>query len=1282
MQSCFRSCFTGALLLAACLSSARADYSSSVLGAGPLVYYRLNESVSPLFDIALNSGTEGSTVNGVYVGAATHPVPGVLAGDTAASFTGGYVQVPFDPGLNTSGSFSVEAWLNPATTQTGGNLVCALGSGHFASPRTGWLLYQAATGWNWRMYNLNGTSFSLSLVAGPAPVAGNWYHVVVSYDTVANSVQMYVNGVAVGSGTPVGTPAFVPNSDSPFTIGARSDISFQWSGVADEVVIYTNVLSAGTVAAHYAAASTNAAGYAGQVLASAPAGYWRLSEPALTRPIAANTGSLGAAANGAYYDGTTTSTGPRPPGYPLFEAGNNAPSFDGTSGYVRIPQTGNLSGAGLNSVSEATFLCWIKRNGPQGNYKGILAMRPLSSGLYLNTDDTLNYSWKDDSATWSFNSGLIPPDGEWTMAAVVVQPDHATFYMGSASGGFVTAINPVAHTPADFTSGPFAVGQDINFAGSTRFFNGAIDEAAVFTYALPQGFLESLFFTTVGSNLPPVMVSDPPFLSPTGTVYSTTTFTITPDVAGTLPLSYQWRTNGVPIPGATSLLYVKANAATSDSGNYDVVVTNQFGAVTSMVVTVTVNAAIPPSISVQPVSRSTYAGGTASFSVVASGTAPLSYQWTHAGTNLPGATVNPLVVPNVDATKTGPYSVTVANVAGSVPSSSATLSLINPVAGSYEAAVVGYAPLAYWRLDETSGTTAFDHFGGHDGTYNNVTLGVAGALHGDTDTAAGFDGGTSYVGVTPLFNNLTHFTMMGWINRGGAQGARTGLFGQNDNVEFGYISDQDIQYWDGQQANNVDAVNSFADGVWGFLTVVSDGTNRTLYVNGQKAASVGGARTAPYTTAYNFNIGGGGVFDPTGNFFLGSIDDVALYDKALTASQINTLYLLGNYGTTTPPLIVQQPQSQTVIAGATANFAVIAAGSPPFTYQWKSNGVPIAGATSASLSLPNVYYTYAAGYSVSISNGAGATNSATANLSVAAPPIYCNLTNGLVLHLKFDGDLNDSSGHTNDAAPSGSPTFVTGRIGSGAIHVESLGTLHDFVYVTNSPDLSFSTNDSWSIAFWVNYTGTPNDLPMICNALNSTYNPGWVFTDEGGKIEYTLVDVDTGVSVIADPVPGSPSINNGAWHHIVLTIDKAGMLAATYVDGAQVDLRSITGLGSLDTTNNVVFGQDPSGTYGETSNINGSYSIDDVGIWRRALSSYEAESIYAVARDYNHTFDTIERIPININRVGTFVDLSWQAGTLLQAANAAGPYTPVPGAAAPFYRTTPTATPVFFRVQQ
>src|SRR5205807_4139122 len=118
----------------------------------------------------------------------------------------------------------------------------------------------------------------------------------------------------------------------------------------------------------------------------------------------------------------------------------------------------------------------------------------------------------------------------------------------------------------------------------------------------------------------------------------------------------------------TSQNFVKANAAVSDSGNYDVVVTNTYGAITSQVVSVTVNPAVPPTISQQPASRYTYAGGAASFNVAATGTTPFTYQWKHAGTNLPGATGTSLSITGVDVTKTGNYLVTVSNVAGNVDS--------------------------------------------------------------------------------------------------------------------------------------------------------------------------------------------------------------------------------------------------------------------------------------------------------------------------------------------------------------------------------------------------------------------------------------------------------------------------------------------------------------------------------------------------------------------------------------------------------------------------------------
>jgi hypothetical protein len=90
------------------------------------------------------------------------------------------------------------------------------------------------------------------------------------------------------------------------------------------------------------------------------------------------------------------------------------------------------------------------------------------------------------------------------------------------------------------------------------------------------------------------MVSDPPTVSPAGTIYTTTPLSITPDVAGFLPMHYQWRLNGVPLPGATSYIYSKSSAATSDVGTYDVIITNSFGSVTSLVATVAIDPAVPP----------------------------------------------------------------------------------------------------------------------------------------------------------------------------------------------------------------------------------------------------------------------------------------------------------------------------------------------------------------------------------------------------------------------------------------------------------------------------------------------------------------------------------------------------------------------------------------------------------------------------------------------------------------------------------------------------------------
>jgi len=102
-------------------------------------------------------------------------------------------------------------------------------------------------------------------------------------------------------------------------------------------------------------------------------------------------------------------------------------------------------------------------------------------------------------------------------------------------------------------------------------------------------------------------------------------------------LTYQWQKNGTAIGGATSASYTTPATTTSDNGaQFTVVVSNLVGGVTSNAATLTVTA-VAPSITTQPVSQSVTVGQTATFSVSATGTALVSYQWQKDGAAIGGS---------------------------------------------------------------------------------------------------------------------------------------------------------------------------------------------------------------------------------------------------------------------------------------------------------------------------------------------------------------------------------------------------------------------------------------------------------------------------------------------------------------------------------------------------------------------------------------------------------------------------------------------------------------------
>ena len=158
-------------------------------------------------------------------------------------------------------------------------------------------------------------------------------------------------------------------------------------------------------------------------------------------------------------------------------------------------------------------------------------------------------------------------------------------------------------------------------------------------------------------------------------VGATATFSVT--AAGTTPLSYQWQKGTTAISGAGSSSYTTAATVVADNGSqFTVIVSNSVGSVTSSAATLTVNSTGSPVITQQPSDQMVTVGETATFSVAATGTLPLTYQWQKGTTPVAGATSASYTTPATASTDSGSqFKVVVSNADGSMTSNPATLTV-------------------------------------------------------------------------------------------------------------------------------------------------------------------------------------------------------------------------------------------------------------------------------------------------------------------------------------------------------------------------------------------------------------------------------------------------------------------------------------------------------------------------------------------------------------------------------------------------------------------------------
>jgi len=473
----------------------------------------------------------------------------------------------------------------------------------------------------------------------------------------------------------------------------------------------------------------------------------------------------------------------------------------------------------------------------------------------------------------------------------------------------------------------------------------------------------------------------------------------------------------------------------------------------------------PPIIANQPKSQTIFTNQNVQFTVSSAGASPFSYYWFTQGTtpplsnggNLTGATSNVLTIANATLANAANYFVIVSNVYGTATSSVANLSLTVP-SGAYQAAVIADNPFAYYSFSETAdpstnGLVAQDSTGNFDGTYGVASQNGFDGIVGPQTTAdglVGFPNGNTALGLNgtpasavtlPAFNlnngvGTNVLTITAWIYPNGQQANAAGIVfcrGGSTVAGVAYLDNNPNNYLGYNWANDANNYNWNSGlvppaNVWSLVALVVTSTNATLYICNTNNGLLSATHVYPHVIQkFDAPTLVGYESYATTRVFNGSIDEVGMFNQALTQSQVAALFSAASGIKAFPPAIGVNPTwaSPTVFVGQTDSINVIPTGTAPLSYQWLAgpvgsgmytnlvNGGDITGATSSTLTITNAQLTDSLDYVVEISNAYGSVTSAvpaTLTVTPVGPPINFTLNyNGTPIQEGIGADWNNAN---------------------------------------------------------------------------------------------------------------------------------------------------------------------------------------------------------------------------------------------------------------------------------
>ena len=539
-----------------------------------------------------------------------------------------------------------------------------------------------------------------------------------------------------------------------------------------------------------------------------------------------------------------------------------------------------------------------------------------------------------------------------------------------------------------------------------------------------------------------------------------------------------------------------------------------------------VSAGAPPPIIVsQPTNQTAAMGGTATFSVTATDVNLLTYQWFKDGVALAGYTNATLLLTNIHPKQTGYYSVSVNNAVTGVLSANAALN-VSGYDFSQWLGLVAYYPFNGNANDESgNGNNGALH--GTDWQYSFDRFRAANSLYLNTTSTplVNLDGTYVTAPRSASFDFNADFTMSAWINlksgtptnfpenfiSNGPDTAMANLRILTDWGDPNFDGQDGLSFvWEnGAQLRLVTGlVPPVVRETWWQTTVVRSGSIVSLYKNGSFLAT--GAMT-PVTNSPEIWLGRhqGGTSYP----LIGGIDDVRLYNRALSPDEVLHLYQAEG---SQVPAVTLQPTNQFALAGSNVLFAVAATGTQPVSYQWALNGTPLPGETDYALSLPNVSGLNRGFYTVVVTNVTGSVTSTPALLDVRYALVYGN--GGLLSgsNYTFIGSVALQlwsvfpSGNIFYTLDGSKPSFASSYY-AGPFNLGQPATLRviaysaDFLQAAKSPPIYFTVIPTYALNLTAPGGGTATASPPASHYVSNTVvtltpqpSNGWTFLEWRG----------------------------------------------------------------------------------------------------------------------------------------------------------------------------------------